>query len=516
MAVPVRRALLSVSDKTGLIDFARRLRAFGVELVATGGTASELAAAGLPLVDVSAVTQFPEILGGRVKTLHPHIHAGILARRDMPDHMDTLAKAGIAAIDLVVVNLYPFEQTVAAGRSPGKTIEMIDVGGPAMIRAAAKNAGDVAVVVDPSQYSEVFADMDASGGAISATLRRRLAAEAFARTAAYDAAIAAHLLRQAGVDAPRWRALGGTLVQSLRYGENPHQKAAFYATGAGKTGLAAARQMQGKELSFNNLNDADAALRCIAEFDGAETAACVIVKHANPCGVAQGETVAAAYRAALACDPVSAFGGIVAVNRPLTAEAAHEVTGLFTEVVVAPDADTEAKAVFAKKPNLRLLLAEPLTGNAEISFRTVAGGFLVQDRDDAMASQAEMTIVTQRRPSAAQVHDLLFALRVVKHVKSNAIVIARDGATLGIGAGQMSRVDATRIASARARALGSAGAAAASDAFFPFPDGLEELAAAGVVAVIQPGGSMRDAEVIAAADRLGLAMAFTGLRHFLH
>jgi phosphoribosylaminoimidazolecarboxamide formyltransferase / IMP cyclohydrolase len=305
-------------------------------------------------------------------------------------------------------------------------------------------------------------------------------------------------------------------VQSLRYGENPHQKAAFYATGAGKTGLAAARQMQGKELSFNNLNDADAALRCIAEFDGAETAACVIVKHANPCGVAQGETVAAAYRAALACDPVSAFGGIVAVNRPLTAEAAHEVTGLFTEVVVAPDADTEAKAVFAKKPNLRLLLAEPLTGNAEISFRTVAGGFLVQDRDDAMASQAEMTIVTQRRPSAAQVHDLLFALRVVKHVKSNAIVIARDGATLGIGAGQMSRVDATRIASARARALGSAGAAAASDAFFPFPDGLEELAAAGVVAVIQPGGSMRDAEVIAAADRLGLAMAFTGLRHFLH
>jgi phosphoribosylaminoimidazolecarboxamide formyltransferase/IMP cyclohydrolase len=516
MAGPVKRALISVSDKTGLIELATRLDAFGVSLVATGGTARELAAAGLPLADVSAVTGFPEILDGRVKTLHPHIHAAILARRDDPTHMATLETTGIPPIDLVVVNLYPFEKTSAAGRPFAETIEMIDVGGPAMIRAAAKNAGDVAVVVDPSQYQEVLAEMDASGGKISEELRRRLAAEAFARTAAYDAAIAAFLLREAKVEAPRWRAVGGTLVQPLRYGENPHQKAAFYATGAGERGLAAARQVQGKELSFNNINDADAAMRCLAEFDAARTAACVIVKHANPCGVAVRTASADAYRVALACDPTSAFGGIVAFSHPLTGEAAGEVTGIFTEVVIAPDADAEARAVFARKPNLRLLLAQPMTGTTETSYRTVAGGLLAQDLDSAMVEEPAVRIVTQRQPTQEQMRDLLFALRVVKHVKSNAIVIARDCATLGIGAGQMSRVDATRIAAARAQTLGSAGSVAASDAFFPFADGLEALAAAGVTAVIQPGGSMRDAEVIAAADHLGIAMAFTGLRHFLH
>ena len=515
MAGPVRRALMSVSDKTGLIAFARRLRSFGFELLATGGTATALADAGLPTLDVSAVTGFPGILDGRVKTLHPHIHAGLLARRDDPDHMATLAALGVRTIDLVVVNLYPFEKTVAAGRPFAETIEMIDVGGPAMIRAAAKNAADVTVVVDPSQYDEVLADMDSSGGRTCDALRRRLAAEAFARTAAYDAAIAGYLTGESGLQAPRWRAVGGSLVQPLRYGENPHQRAAFYATGADTAGLAAARQVQGRELSYNNISDADAALRCVAEFDATEAAACVIVKHANPCGVAVRDDVTGAYRAALACDPTSAFGGIVAFNRPLTEEVAREVTGIFTEVVVAPAADAAAMDVFASKANLRLLMASPLAGR-QTSCRSVAGGLLFQDTDSAMAEETALTVVTARRPTAGQTRDMLFAQRVVKHVKSNAIVIARDGATLGIGAGQTSRVDSARIAVARAESLGCVGAVAASDAFFPFADALEVLASAGIATVIQPGGSMRDAEVIAAADRLGVAMAFSGLRHFLH
>jgi len=515
MTAPVKRALISVSDKTGLLAFAGRLRALGVELLATGGTAKALAEAGLPLVDVSAITGFPEILDGRVKTLHPAIHAGLLARRDDPTHMITLQASGIAAIDLVVVNLYPFERTVAAARPFDEIVEMIDVGGPAMIRAAAKNAADVTVVVDPSQYDEVIAEMTSSGGRTSAPLRRRLAAEAFARTAAYDAAIAEYLIAESDMQAPRWRAVGGALVQPLRYGENPHQRAAFYATGADTAGLAAARKVQGKELSYNNIGDADAALRCVAEFDATEAAACVIVKHANPCGVAVRETAAEAYQAALACDPTSAYGGIVAFNRPLTEEVARDVTGIFTEMVIAPEADDAAVGVFAHKPNLRLLLASALRGR-EVSFRSVAGGLLVQDADSAMANHSAIRIVTTRQPTGEEMRDMLFAQRVVKHVKSNAIVIARAGATLGIGAGQMSRVDSTRIAVARADAFGAADAVAASDAFFPFADALQALAAAGVAAVIQPGGSMRDPEVIAAANRLGIAMAFTGVRHFLH
>ncbi|TVQ57660.1 MAG: bifunctional phosphoribosylaminoimidazolecarboxamide formyltransferase/IMP cyclohydrolase PurH [Rhodobacteraceae bacterium] len=519
---PIRRALLSVSDKTGLAPFAAALAARGVALISTGGTAAALRAEGLAVTDVSDITQFPEMLDGRVKTLHPAIHGALLARRDDPAHMAALESKAIAPIDLLVVNLYPFEATLAAGADAATCVETIDVGGPAMIRAAAKNHAGVAVVVDPTDYAPVLAELEAHGG-LTRAFRRRLAAEAFARTAAYDAAIAEWLAQEAEVAAPRRRVIAATLERELRYGENPHQKAAFYRAGVARPGVASATQLQGKALSYNNIADADAAFEAVAEF-GREPA-CVIVKHANPCGVALGATPAEAYARAFDCDRVSAFGGVVALNRPLDRAAAEAISAIFTEVVIAPGADDAARAVFAAKPALRLLVTEgvPDAGASGVAWRQVAGGWLAQDRDGAPGF--EMRIVTKRAPSEAEMADLLFAWSVVKHVKSNAIVYARGGATVGVGAGQMSRVDSTRIAARKALDMAEAlklpesptvGSVLASDAFFPFADGLEAAAAAGATAVIQPGGSVRDAEVIAAADARGLAMVFTGLRRFRH
>ncbi|MFO1088919.1 MAG: bifunctional phosphoribosylaminoimidazolecarboxamide formyltransferase/IMP cyclohydrolase [Hyphomicrobiales bacterium] len=523
MAGRIRRALISVSDKACLLDLARDLEKLKIAIIATGGTAARLAEAGIAITDVSSVTGFPEILDGRVKTLHPNVHGGILARRDDEEHMRTLSARGIGTIDLVVVNLYPFEATVQAGKPFDEIVENIDIGGPAMIRAAAKNFRDVVVVVDPSQYGDLLTELQGNDGCVSDDLRRRFATEAFCRTAAYDAAVSNWLLSQeTDAPAPKWRALGGTLVQALRYGENPHQQASFYRLGAGGGGLAGARQVQGKELSYNNINDADAAFRCVGEFARDERAACVIVKHANPCGVAVAATLKEAYAKAFACDPTSAFGGIVALNRPLTEDVAQAILDIFTEVVIAPAADDAALALFARKPNIRLLIASPGDDDAGMAVRTVSGGFLVQDPDAAMATADELKVVTMRSPTPEQRADMLFAMKVAKHVKSNAIVLAAGGATLGIGAGQMSRVDSTRIAAQKAReTLDRVGAkhgdiVAASDAFFPFADGLREVVGAGATAVIQPGGSMRDEEVIAAANDLGVAMVFTGLRHFLH
>ncbi|MEH3146977.1 MAG: bifunctional phosphoribosylaminoimidazolecarboxamide formyltransferase/IMP cyclohydrolase [Methylobacterium frigidaeris] len=526
----VSRALLSVSDKTGLVDFARALSRRGIALVSTGGTHRALTDAGLTVTEVSDLTGFPEMMDGRVKTLHPGVHGGLLAIRDNPEHQAAMLAHGIQAIDLLVVNLYPFEATLAAGRPPEECIENIDIGGPAMIRAASKNHADVAVVVDVADYAAVLADLDAHDGAIALATRRRLAQKAFARTASYDAAIANWLATQTEStgEAPAFRALGGTLVQGLRYGENPHQSAAFYRlAGTARPGVATARQLQGKELSYNNLNDTDAAYECVSEFDPARAAAVVIVKHANPCGVAEGESLLDAYERALRCDPVSAFGGIVALNRPLDAEAARRIVEIFTEVIIAPDASDEARAIVAAKKNLRLLLtggvADPRAAG-EV-WRTVAGGILVQSRDAALVDDMPLRVVTKRAPSEAELADLRFAFRVAKHVKSNAIVYARDGATVGIGAGQMSRVDSSRIAAWKAaeaaRAAGlpeslARGAVVASDAFFPFADGLLAAAEAGATAVIQPGGSMRDDEVVRAADEAGLAMVLTGHRHFRH
>ncbi|MEX0696929.1 MAG: bifunctional phosphoribosylaminoimidazolecarboxamide formyltransferase/IMP cyclohydrolase [Dongiaceae bacterium] len=524
----IARALISVSDKTGVVELGRFLAARGVEILSTGGSAAALAAAGVPVVEVAAHTGFPEILDGRVKTLHPKIHGGVLARRDRADDCAALAAHGIAEIDLVVVNLYPFEATAASGAGRAACIEQIDIGGPALIRAAAKNQDFVAVVTDPADYAAVMAELECRDGAVGAALRRRLAAAAFARTAAYDAAIAGWLARAEGETLPPLLTLAGRCRQALRYGENPHQKAAFYAAidpgGGTRPGVATARQLQGKELSFNNLADAAAAFELAAEF---ERPAVVIVKHANPCGVAVGDDLAAAYARALACDPVSAYGGIVAVNRPLDAAAAEAIAGLFVEVVIAPQVDEGARAALAAKPNLRLLetggLPDPAAPGLES--RSLAGGFLVQERDAGRVAERDLKVVTRRAPSARERADLLFAFKVAKHVKSNAIVYARDGATVGIGAGQMSRVDAARIAAWKARAAADAagekdsraeGSVVASDAFFPFADGLLLAAAAGATAVIQPGGSLRDAEVIAAADEAGLAMVFTGMRHFRH
>lgn len=518
----VRRALLSVSDKTGLVPFATALAARGVVLVSTGGTAAALRAAGLAVQDVAEVTGFPEMMDGRVKTLHPAIHGGLLACRDDAAHISAMETHGIAPIDLLAVNLYPFEATVAAGADPATCIETIDIGGPALIRAAAKNHDGVAVCTDPADYAAVLAEIDAHGG-LTAALRTRLAAEAFARTAAYDAAVSAWMAGQAGLETPRHRAAAGRLAQPLRYGENPHQRAAFYVSGSGRPGVATARQVQGKALSYNNIADTDAAFEAVAEFAGQP--ACVIVKHANPCGVALGATLAEAYAKALACDPVSAFGGIVALTQPLDRATAEAVAAIFTEVVIAPGADAAAQAVFAAKPNLRLLLTDTLPDPraAGLSWKQVAGGWLVQDRDTG--PEPALRVVTQRAPTEAELADLRFAWAVARHVKSNAIVYARDGATVGIGAGQMSRVDSTRIAARKAQDMAEAvglgdsfarGSVVASDAFFPFADGLEAAAAAGATAVIQPGGSVRDAEVIAAADAQGLAMVFTGVRHFRH
>ncbi len=523
--VPVGRALLSVSDKTGLLDLARALHGHGVEMISTGGTAQALRMAGLPVTDVAAVTGFPEMMDGRVKTLHPMVHGGLLALRDDDEHLVAMAAHGIAPIDLLVVNLYPFEATLARGAGPADCIENIDVGGPAMIRAAAKNHRFVAVVTDPEDYPALLAEM-AADGATSLAFRRGLAATAFGRTAAYDAAVGGWMADHAGQDVPRRRVFAGRLAQGLRYGENPHQAAAFYTDGSGRPGVATARQLQGKELSYNNLNDTDAALELVAELDPARPA-CVIVKHANPCGVATGATLEQAYGRAHDADRTSAFGGIVALNRPLDGATAQRIAEIFTEVVVAPGADDAARAVFAARRNLRLLTLDALPdpGARGLAVRQVAGGFLVQDRDAGHVEQADLRCVTARAPTAAEMADLMFAWRVAKHVKSNAIVFARDGATVGLGAGQMSRIDSTRIAIRKAEDMAEAlgldapptkGAVVASDAFFPFADGIEALVWAGATAVIQPGGAMRDDEVIAAADRAGIAMVFTGRRHFRH
>ncbi len=523
----VTRALLSVSDKSGLIDFARALAGHGIDLVSTGGTAKAIAAAGLKVTDVSDVTGFPEMMDGRVKTLHPKVHGGLLAIRGNAEHAQSMKDHGIAPIDLLVVNLYPFEATVDKGAGFEECIENIDIGGPAMIRAAAKNHDDVAVVVEPQDYQAVLDELAAHKGATTLALRRRLAAKAYARTAAYDAAISNWFAAELKNDAPEFRALGGRLIQPLRYGENPHQTAAFYRTPDHRPGVATARQLQGRELSYNNINDTDAAYECIAEFEATRTAACVIVKHANPCGVAEGADLVNAYRKALACDSTSAYGGIVALNRTLDADAARAITEIFTEVIIAPDATDEAIAIVAARRNLRLLLAGGLPDPraAGLTAKTVAGGLLVQSRDNAVVDDMPLTVATKRAPSDAELRDLKFAFRVAKHVKSNTIVYAKDLATVGIGAGQMSRVDSARIAARKAQDAAdeaklsepmTRGSVVASDAFFPFADGLLVAVEAGATAVIQPGGSMRDDEVIKAADEHGIAMVFTDVRHFRH
>ncbi len=536
--VALKRALISVSDKTGVTAFAAALAAKGVEIVSTGGTRKAIAEAGVPVIDVSAITGFPEIMDGRVKTLHPKVHGGLLAVRDDPEHAAALKDHDIPTFDLVVIDLYPFEQTVASGATGQAVIETIDIGGPAMIRASAKNHAYLSVVVDPADYEGVLAELETNGGATSAFFRRRLAAKAFSRTAAYDAAISRWLTDVVAAEAaaqhpdaepetPRWRAFGGELVQAMRYGENPHQPAAFYRSAPARAGVASARQVQGKALSYNNLNDTDAAYELVAEFDPARAAAVAIIKHANPCGVAEGGSLLEAYTRALACDPVSAFGGIVALNRTLDAEAAARIVEVFTEVIIAPDATDEAKALIAAKKNLRLLLAGavPDPRAAGLTVKSLAGGLLVQGRDNAVIDDLDLKVVTRRAPTPAELADLKFAWRVVKHVKSNAIVYAKGGATVGIGAGQMSRVDSARIAAWKAadaaeaaglKASPTVGSVVASDAFFPFADGLMAAVDAGATAVIQPGGSVRDAEVIAAADEAGLAMVFTGVRHFRH
>jgi len=523
----VSRALISVSDKSGVVEFARALAAEGIELISTGGTRKALADAGLPVLEVSEVTGFPEMMDGRVKTLHPKIHGGLLAIRDNADHAAAMRSHGIAPIDLLVVSLYPFEATVAKGADFETCIENIDIGGPAMIRAAAKNHAEVAVVVDPSDYAVVLAELRQHGGATTLALRRKLAAKAYARTGVYDAAISNWFADRLSDPAPAFRAIGGHLLEPLRYGENPHQSAAFYRTSDLRPGVATARQVQGKKLSYNNINDTDAAYECVAEFDPQRTAACVIVKHANPCGAAEGASLIEAYRKALACDPVSAFGGIVAVNRKLDAEAARAITDIFTEVIIAPEASEEAIAVVGAKKNLRLLIADGLPDPraAGMTVKSVAGGLLVQSRDNAVVDDMKLEVVTKRAPTNAELTDLAFAFRIAKHVKSNTIVYAKDRATVGIGAGQMSRIDSARIAARKAEDAAKAaglqapltkGSVVASDAFFPFADGLLAAVEAGATAVIQPGGSVRDDEVIKAADDHGIAMVFTGTRHFRH
>lgn len=512
---PIRRALISLSDKTGLAELLAGLAAHNIEFCSTGGTAKTIADLGYAVTDVSTITQFPEIMDGRVKTLHPKIHGGILAVRDNPAHQTALRKHAITPIDLVVLNLYPFAETMAQTSDYGTLVENIDIGGPAMLRAAAKNHGDVAVITNPHQYAALLAELKTHSGHTTLPARQAWARAAFALTAAYDGMIAHWLSSESGEVTPSALRVAGELRQPLRYGENPHQLAGFYQTS--RDGLATAEQIQGKELSYNNLLDADAALECVLEF---ADPAVVIVKHANPCGVAIANDCVAAYHAALRCDPTSAFGGIVAINRPLDGALAEAITQIFTEVVIAPAADASARAVFAKKPNLRLLLLPhwPEVRTKSWQLRSVRGGLLYQERDTAGHDPATLKTVTTQSPSIDQLRDLQFANAVAKHVKSNAIVYAKNGATLGIGAGQMSRIDSTLIAARKAgeRGLDLKGAVAASDAFFPFADGVEAIAAAGITAIIQPGGSMRDDEVIAAANRLGIAMVFSGTRHFRH
>ncbi len=519
-----KRALLSVYDKSGLIPFARQLAGHGVALISTGGTARALREAGLDVQDVSDLTRFPEMMDGRVKTLHPRVHGGLLARRDLKDHTDAMTDHDILPIDLLVVSLYPFEETVASGAAFADVIEQIDIGGPAMIRSSAKNHAFVSVITDRDQYDTLLASLDAGG--TSLTERQRFAARAFQRTAHYDAAIGQWFAEQTQTSLPKHVTLGGELAQTCRYGENPHQSAAFYRTAEARPGIATAVQVQGKALSYNNLNDTDAAFELVSEFE-AQTPAVAIIKHANPCGVALGSDLLTAYEKALACDPVSAFGGIVALNGELDGATAEAIIKVFTEVIIAPDLTPEAETVIASKKNLRLLktggLAEP--GAPGLMMKSVAGGVLVQDRDTGQVTADSVTTVTQRAPTDAEMADMLFAFTVAKHVKSNAIVYARGGQTVGVGAGQMNRRDSSRIAAIRAGEAAemaglpetfAKGSVVASDAFFPFADGLIAAAEAGATAVIQPGGSIRDDEVIKAADEAGLAMVFTNQRHFRH
>ncbi len=518
----IRRAILSVTDKTGLPDFARQLASLGIELISTGGTARLLRESGIAVKDISELTGFPEMLDGRVKTLHPKVHGGILHRRDDPKHTAAVAEHGIRPIDMVVVNLYAFEKTAARPNvTLEELIENIDIGGPSMIRSAAKNFHDVAVVTSPADYRAIAAELESSNASLSLETKWRLARKAFATTAAYDSAIASTLDRipdvnnidlSAGREFPPVLRLSFHKALDLRYGENPHQKAAMYSDGSG-LGVANARQLQGKELSYNNIVDLQAAWDLAQEFDSSDAAFCAIIKHTNPCGAAAGKTLAEAYKRALDCDPVSAFGGVIGVNRPIDLEAAEEMHKLFLEVIAAPTFEEAAKTKFASKKNLRLLEVE--AAPQKWMLKNISGGILLQDADMRPLQDVDLKVVTKRPPTPEETRALLFAWKICKHVKSNAIVYARDGQTVGVGAGQMSRVDAAKIGAMKAQ-LPLKGTVAASDAFFPFPDGVEEIAKAGATAIIQPGGSQRDQEVIDAADRHGLAMLFTGVRHFRH
>ncbi|MBO9100379.1 MULTISPECIES: bifunctional phosphoribosylaminoimidazolecarboxamide formyltransferase/IMP cyclohydrolase [unclassified Rhizobium] len=525
--VKVKTALLSVSDKAGIVELAQALHDKGVRLLSTGGTHKAIANAGIAVIDVSEITEFPEIMDGRVKTLHPRVHGGLLAIRDDAEHQAAMKEHGIEAIDLVIVNLYPFEEVRAAGGDYPTTVENIDIGGPAMIRASAKNHAYVTIVTDPADYPALLEQLATDAGHTHYAFRQQMAAKAYARTAAYDTMIANWFADALNIATPHHRTIGGVLREEMRYGENPHQTAGFYVTGDNRPGVATAMLLQGKQLSYNNINDTDAAYELVAEFPPEQGPACAIIKHANPCGVATGPTLAEAYRRALACDSTSAFGGIIALNGLLDAETAHEIVKLFTEVIIAPAVSDEARAIIAAKPNLRLLSvgALPDPRARGITAKTVSGGLLVQSRDNVMVDDLELKVVTKRAPTAQELEDMRFAFRVAKHVKSNAVVYAKNGQTAGIGAGQMSRVDSARIAGIKAedaaRALGLAepmtrGSAVASEAFLPFADGLLSAISAGATAVIQPGGSMRDAEVIAAADAHDVAMVFTGVRHFRH
>lgn len=525
--VRIRTALLSVSDKTDIIELAGALVKLGVKLLSTGGTSKAIADAGLPVTDVSDITKFPEIMDGRVKTLHPNVHGGLLAIRDDAEHQEAMRAHGIEAIDLSVINLYPFEEVRAKGGDYPTTVENIDIGGPAMIRASAKNHAYVTVVTDSTDYPELLEALQADDGQTSYALRQRFAAKAYARTAAYDAVISNWFAEALSIETPHYRAIGGTLKEKMRYGENPHQSAGFYLTGEKRPGVATATLLQGKQLSYNNINDTDAAYELVAEFLPENAPAVAIIKHANPCGVATGSTLLEAYKRALACDPVSAFGGVIALNQTLDAETAEEIIQLFTEVIIAPDVTEEAKAIVARKPNLRLLSAGGLPDPraAGITAKTVSGGLLVQSRDNGMVEDLDLKVVTKRAPTAQELEDMKFAFKIAKHVKSNAVIYAKDGQTAGIGAGQMSRVDSARIAAQKAedaaKAMGlveplTKGSAVASEAFYPFADGLLAAIAAGATAVIQPGGSMRDQEVIDAADAHNVTMVFTGMRHFRH
>ncbi len=526
---PIKRALLSVSDKTGLVDFGRFLSEKGIEILSTGGSAKMLSDAGISVTEVAKHTGFPEMMDGRVKTLHPKIHGGLLALRDNDDHFRSMKEHDIGEIDLLVVNLYPFEETVEKGADFATCIENIDIGGPAMIRSASKNHAYVTVVVEAEDYQVVMDSISENNGATSAELRRKLAAKAFARTGAYDAAISAWFANELGEPYPERLNITATKRQTLRYGENPHQDAAFYVTRSAdpRRGIATARQLQGKELSYNNLNDTDAAFELVSEFDPSDGPAVAIIKHANPCGVARGESYIEAYNKALICDQTSAFGGIIALNGPLDGETAEEISKIFTEVVIATDADDKAREIMSAKKNLRLLVTGGIADPRSIgqTIRSVAGGYLVQSRDNGKITLDDLKVVTKRQPTERELNDLLFAFTVCKHVKSNAIIYVKDGATVGIGAGQMSRVDSSRTAARKAIDASEAaglkvpmteGSVVASDAFFPFADGLLSAAEAGVTAVIQPGGSIRDDEIIAAADEAGLSMVLTGMRHFRH